>query len=215
MQENKVQCENMINIAYCDCLYTIKHLQICGYDAYYEEKFSNVKFKIKEEKFKELLHHHFEGLKSFEKFAKEKELGSDCYLEARFDGQYVFIPLYYLNREVDEETKNNIDSFIKMILKDFLTLCQNYKITLDDVSYKIESEIKALKPDTEFSMREIFSKYSNFFWNLDDAMTVYKNILTNLKYKISPLDKFGDKFKRLKPDEFDFDFFVDDENKNQ
>ena len=206
--EGKVEFEDMIDLAYCDCLYEIKHLQIFGNNAYFEEKFSNVKLKIVEEKFKEILKHHFEGFKSFEKFSKEKGLGNDCYLEARFNGQYVFIPLYYSNKDVDEQTVKQVNSYIKMILKDFLSLCRNCQVTLDDIAYKIEGEIKKLKPDTEFSMKEIFSKYANFFWNLDDAIIVYKNVLNNLKYKISALDKFGDKFIILKPDEFDFDVAI-------
>ena len=207
MNESKVEFETMIDIAYCDCLYDIKHLQIFGHDAYYEEKFSSVKLKIDEEKFKELLEHHFEGFKSFEKFSKKKGLGNDCYLEARFKGQHVFIPLYYFNKEAEDDTGQAVDRFIKVVLNNFLTLCRTYQITLEDVACKIETEIKELKPDTEFSMREIFSKYANFFWNLDDAIMVYKSILKNLNSKIGPLDKFGDKYVRLKHNELDFDCF--------
>lgn len=215
MNESKVEFETMIDIAYCDCLYDIKHLQIFGQDAYYEEKFSNVKFKIVEEKFKELLEHHIEGFKSFEKFSKEKGLGNNCYLEARFDGQYIFIPLYYFNKNIDEETRKSVDRFIKVVLNNFLTLCRTWQITLDDVAYKIKTEIKALNSDTEFSMREIFSKYADFFWNIDDAFLVYKSVLNDLKLKIDALDKFGDKFVRIKPDELDFDFLGDSENKQE
>ena len=70
-----------------------------------------------------------------------------------------------------------------------LTLCRTSQITRDDVVNKIESEIKAINPGTEFSMREIFSKYKNLFWDLNDAIETYKIILNDYKSKISQIDK--------------------------
>ena len=46
MKEEKVLFDPMFELAYRDCMYDIKHLQIYGNEAFYEEKFSNVKFKI-------------------------------------------------------------------------------------------------------------------------------------------------------------------------
>ena len=207
MEEQKVEPETMIDIAYIDCMYDIKHLQIFDCNAFYEEKFSNVKFKINKEKFKELLQHRMAGFKLFEKFAKEKELGENCYIKVRFDGENVFILLNYLKREVYEEVKQTVDGFVKVVLNDFLTLCRTSQITRDDVVNKIESEIKAINPGMEFSMREIFSKYKNLFWDLNDAIETYKIILNDYKSKISQIDKFGDKFTRIQPGKFDFDLF--------
>ena len=207
MKEEKVLFDPMFELAYRDCMYDIKHLQIYGNEAFYEEKFSNVKFKINVEKFKELLKHHFESFKALEKFANEKKFGNECFLQVLYNGEHIYAPLYYFDREVGEETKKYVDNSIKVILKDFLNLCRTCQITPDNVAYEIETEIKALKPNTEFSMREIFSKYADLFWGLDDAVEVYKIVLKNIKSKISQLDKFEDKFERIEPDDDDFDFF--------
>lgn len=207
MNEKKVEYENMIEIAYNDCLHNLKHLKIVDNDAYYEEKFSNAKLKVDAEKLKNLLKHHLEGFKSFEKFAKEKELDGRCYLEVYFNGEHVFAPLYYSNKNLDEESERCVDNFVVMILRDFLSFCKNCKITPGDVLYDIKQEIIKLKPGTKFSMSKIFSKYAKLFWGLDDAYDAYKTVLEDLKHKISPLDKFGDKFIRKELDPLDFDFF--------
>ncbi len=204
MKEEKVLFDPMFELAYCDCMFDIKHLQIYGNVAYFEEKFSNVKFKISVEKFKELLKHHIQSFSSIEKFAIEKNLKNDCHLEVVFNGEHIFIPLGYLKTDVDEETKKYVDNFVKNVLSDFLHLCREYKITPMDVAYKIETDIKAIEVNTEFSMKEIFSKYTELFWNLDDAVEIYKLVVSDLKSKISQMDKFGDKFQRIEVDDFDF-----------
>ena len=51
-EEKKVEFDPMIQITYCDCMNDIKELSIFLTDGYYDEKFSNCRFKIDVEKFK-------------------------------------------------------------------------------------------------------------------------------------------------------------------
>lgn len=202
-EEKKVVFDPMIQITYCDCMNDIKELSILLTDGYYDEKFSNCRFKIDVEKFKKLLEHHWESFKEYEKFARENKLGNDCYCEAVLNHESVFIPLYYFNKDLSKEVIDSVDHFIKVILKDFLTLCRSGQITLEDVKIMLIDDIKQIAPNTEFSMRELFAKYKNYFWDLNDAVAVHKELINSMKELIIAKDKFGDKFLRVDPENFE------------
>lgn len=202
---NKTLFDPMIEIAYCDCLYDIKHLSIFGMNAEFEEKFSNIKFKIRLDKFKELLQANWESLKSFEKIAKDNKLGNDCYIDAYLNGEHIFIPLYYYNKDLNRDVIDQVDRFIKVKLNHFLSLCRYCAITSEDIEYEIEDEIKAMAPNAEFSMRELFAKRKDLIFNLKDACAIHSKVLEYLKNKIEAIDTFGDKFVKLEEDNTEWD----------
>lgn len=214
-ERKKVLFDPMIEIVYCDCMYDIKHLSIILTDGHYEEKFSNRKFKIDVEKFKKLLEHHWQSFKEYEKFARENKLGNECYVDAVLNYEHIFIPLYYYNKDLSEEVINSVEHFIKVLLNNFLTLCRSGEVTLEDVKFMLMDDIKQMAPNTEFSMRELFAKYKDYFWDLSDAVAVHKELIKAMREKIVANDKFGDKFIRVEPENYEFVFDDDFGNERE
>jgi hypothetical protein len=203
--------EASIELYYNDIYCGKRHIKVVSTNAKIDDEFSTTKLKIRLEELIKLLEHHLESLKGYEKYAKENKLGDKEFLDVFYKGEHIFIPLEIDLNVQSKEVWTSIEQLKKTIYNDLFQLLRYAKVTLEDVQYKIESEIVALGIGTEFSLNEIFEKYKNYINNSKELKTLKEKILNDnyIKGKIKPIDNNKNLFVRINKysDPFDNDYF--------